>query len=66
MSIRSSAVRVIVTIDSDVAKWLSDEAWKRDREKSWMIQEALRRWRHRLERERLKRVKARCQRVAGS
>jgi hypothetical protein len=63
MSIRASASRVIVTIESDLFKWLDDESYKRQREKSWMVQEALRRWQHRLETERAKRIKAQRDRV---
>lgn len=55
MGIRASAVRVIVTIDRNVLDWLDDQAYKREREKSWVVQRALLRWRQSLERDKERR-----------
>lgn len=66
MSIRSSASRVIVTIDREVISWLDDESFKRERERSWIVQRALLRWRRSLERERERRRLQRLKRLAVS
>lgn len=43
--------------DETLSAWLDAEALKRDRSRSWMLQEAVRQWRSRLESAR-KRAKA--------
>jgi hypothetical protein len=60
MTMRSTACRLIVTLDADLVAWLVEESARRQREKSFMVQEVLARWRRRLEREREKRLFARC------
>ncbi len=64
MSIRRSAKRIILTLDAELVEWLTVEAYSRDRERSWMVQELVRRYRRRLDRERSKRRQSLRDRVA--
>lgn len=45
--------------DENLSAWLDAEAERRDRSRSWMLAEAVRQWRKRLDRERLRAAKAR-------
>ena len=63
MSIRSSADRIIVTIDREVLRWLDQESSKRERERSWIVQRALLRWQRSLDSERERRRLRRGQQV---
>jgi hypothetical protein len=55
MPVRPSADRIIVTLERDIIAFVDELGFQRERERSWIVEEALRRWRHRLERERQKR-----------
>lgn len=46
--LRPGAARIIVTLDQDIIDFVDDESFKRERKRSWMVQEALDRWRKRL------------------
>ena len=45
-------VNVFHKLDQELVEWLDQEAPKRDRSRAWMINEAIRQWRKRIERER--------------
>lgn len=45
--------------DETLSAWIDAEAAKRDRSRSWMLQEAVRQWRNRLEADRRRRKKSR-------
>lgn len=55
---------VLHRLDNELIAWLDDEAKKRDRSRVWMLEESVRQWRRRLERERAARL-ARSQRKAA-
>lgn len=48
---------VLHRIDAGLVEWLDSEAGKRDRSRAWMIEEAIRQWKRRLERDRAARVR---------
>jgi hypothetical protein len=60
MSIRASAQRVIVTMDREVLAWLDEQGFKRERERSWIVQRALLRWQRALDMERDRRRRRRA------
>jgi predicted transcriptional regulator len=43
---------VLHRMPSEMVEWLDREAAKRDRSRAWMLTEAVRQWRRRLERQR--------------
>ena len=57
MTVRRTAKRIMTTMDHELVEWLEDQAQRRDRSVSWMIETAIARWKRRLEvdRERRKR-----------
>lgn len=59
--IRSTAVRVMVTLDRALVAFVDDECFNRERERSWAVDQCLRRWKRRLESERRKRKERRCE-----
>lgn len=61
MTIKASSHRVIVTMDRSVVAWLDEQSFQRERERSWIVEKALRRWQRSLERDRERRRLQRLQ-----
>ncbi len=47
---------VLHRIDAELIEWLDVEAKKRDRSRNWMLAEAVRQWKRRLDRDRARRA----------
>jgi len=62
-NIRSSAERVMVTMEKTDIAWMDEQAAKLERSRSWMVETAIRRWRQKLEREAERRAKRRAKAV---
>ncbi len=55
--------QVLHYLDPEAVEWIDSEAVKRDRSRSWMMEEAIRQWRRRLEREREQRARKAARRA---
>jgi len=59
MGIREDQERVTIIIDQDMKDFIDTEGKKRDRSRSYMVEQAVKQWRRRLERDRKRRAEKR-------
>ena len=62
MGLSEGRERVTMTVDSELLEWLDEAGIKRRRTRSWMLDEAIRQWKQRVESAAERRRKQRAKR----